>query len=202
MSLFESRKVKELLEVKKNWKDHYSTYSPNVHVDDYTYGTFSVMEWDNLTKLNIGKFCSIAEGVTFVLGGEHRSDFVSTYPFNALLNSFNYIKGHPHTKGDINIGNDVWIGRGATILSGVTVGDGAIIGANSVVTKNIEPYSIYAGNPAKFIRYRFEKEIIDKLENIKWWNCDEKIIAKIVPLLQSDDINNNIDKIIKIARKK
>jgi len=192
--MFESGKVNELLEVKKKWKEHYSTYSTNVHVDDYTYGVFSVMEWNNSTKLNIGKFCSIAEHVNFILGGEHRSDFVSTYPFNSLMPSFSNIKGHPHTKGNINIGNDVWIGYGTTILSGVTVGDGAIIGANSVVTKDVEPYAIYAGNPAKFIRYRFDKNIIKELLIIKWWNFDEKKLIRAIPLLQNNDIEKFIKK--------
>lgn len=120
--------------------------------------------------------------MTFLLGGEHRNDFVTTYPFNALLEDFNFIKGHPHTKGDINVGNDVWIGSNVKILSGVNIGDGAIIGANSLVTKDIPPYAIAGGNPAKIIKYRFDNETNDKLLKIQWWNFDENELINIIPL--------------------
>ena len=148
-------KVEQMLELKEKLRKSYENYSPNVKVGDYTYGLFDPKEFEDGTKLTIGKFCSIAENVTFIMGGEHRADFASTYPFNVLVKNFNYIKGHPRSKGDITVGNDVWIGFNSKILSGVTIGDGAIVGANSLVVKDIEPYAIYAGNPAKFIRYRF-----------------------------------------------
>ncbi len=137
--LFES-KIDELIKLKEKLHEKFKNTSKNVTIGDYTYGNFEIRVWDDKTKLNIGKFCSIANGVIFLLGGEHRSDFITTYPFNALLKNFKYIEGHPHTKGDINIGNDVWIGSEAKILSGITIGDGSIIGANSVVTKYVPPY--------------------------------------------------------------
>ncbi|MGV2442242.1 CatB-related O-acetyltransferase, partial [Bacillus atrophaeus] len=90
---------------------------------------------------------------------------------------------------DIVVGNDVWIGYQSCILSGVTIGNGAIIGAKSVVTKDVPPYSIVAGNPAKFIRYRFPQEIIDKLENLAWWDWDISVIKISIPLLLSDKID-------------
>lgn len=189
----EMNNLKEITTLKKRLQKTFEGYSENVFVDDYTYGNFKVFEWDNKTKLKIGKFCSIADGVTFLLGGEHRSDFVTTYPFNALLNSYNYIEGHPHTKGDITIGNDVWIGSNAKILSGVKINDGAIIGANSVVTKDIPAYAIVGGNPIKLIRYRFDRETIKKLLKIKWWDCNETELIKIIPTLQSNNINEFID---------
>lgn len=192
--LFKNKKYDELIELKNTLKETYVNYSSNISVGDYTYGAFNVLEWDNKTKLSIGKFCSIAQGVTFVLGGEHRSDFISTYPFNALLDSFNYIKGHPSTKGNINIGNDVWIGSDAKILSGVSIGDGAIIGANSLVACDVEPYAIYGGNPARLIRYRYDEKTISELLEIKWWNLSEKELVKYIPLIQSDDIKKFIKK--------
>ncbi len=145
--------------------------------------------WNDETKLKIGKFCSLGEDVVFILGGEHRADWITTYPFNALFSEGAHITGHPSSKGDIVVGNDVWIGYQSCILSGVTIGNGAIIGAKSVVTKDVPPYAIVAGNPAKFIRYRFPQEIIDKLENLAWWDWDISVIKRAIPLLLSDKID-------------
>ena len=94
-----------------------------------------------------------------------------------------HITGHPSSKGDIVVGNDVWIGYQSCILSGVTIGNGAIIGARSVITKDVPPYAIVAGNPAKFVRYRFPQETIDKLESLAWWDWDISVIKGAIPLL-------------------
>lgn len=165
-SMYEN--VNQLIELKNRLNKKFENMNGNLFVEDYTYGDFNVYSWDNNTKLKIGKFCSIAKGVKFLLGGEHRTDFITTYPFNALLENFNYIEGHPHTKGDIYVGNDVWIGSDAKILSGVKIHDGAVIGANSLVTKDVPAYAIVAGNPAKIIKYRFNDEVIEKLLVIRW----------------------------------
>lgn len=152
-----------------------------VTVGPYTYGLPNVLYWNYETKLTIGKYCSIAEGATFLLGGEHRSDWVTTYPFGAFTDKWpdaERFKEHAATKGDISVGNDVWIGHGATILSGVSIGDGAIVGAGSVVTKDVEAFSIVAGNPAKFIKYRFNNEIRERLTTLCWWNWPEEKISK------------------------
>lgn len=194
MEIETSRKLTELLQLKRRLHEKFERYSENVSVDDYTYGNFIVKEWDNKTKLKIGKFCSIAEGVTFLLGGEHRIDFTTTYPFNALLKSFNYIEGHPHTKGDIIVENDVWIGINAKILSNVKIGNGAVIGANALVTKDVPPYAIVAGNPSRIIKYRFDENTIEKLQKIKWWNFKEEELIKVIPLLQSKNIQDFINK--------
>lgn len=158
-------KIKELLKLKEDWAERNQKFGEDVSVGDYTYGDFKVLTWFRCekTKLTIGKFCSISSDVVFFLGGEHRSDFISTCPFNILLHSFEYIEGHPNTKRDIIVGNDVWICAGANILSGVKIGDGAIVGAESVVTKDVPPYAIVAGNPARIIRYRFDADIVNKL---------------------------------------
>ena len=160
----------------------------NVEIGDFTYGNPKVLSWGEGTKLEIGKFCSIADDVIILLGGEHRIDWITTYPFNVLLKSYDHIKGHPKSKGDVKIGNDVWIGTGSVILSGVTIGDGAVIGAYSLITRDVEPYSIVGGNPGKHIKYRFNKNIINKLLEIKWWDKELDEIAEMVPLLQSQNM--------------
>jgi len=165
----------------------------------YTYGRPNVL-WENTNaKLVVGNFCSIAENVTIYLGGNHRQDWVTTYPFGHInqnvFNNFNGY-GHPSTKGDVIVGNDVWIGKNVTIMSGTTIGDGAVIANNSHVVKNIEPYSLVGGNPAKLIKYRFTPEQIVQLSEIKWWNWDDAKINNFSPLL----CNPDIDEFIKSAK--
>lgn len=164
----------------------------------YTYGYPDIFFKNDDAKLEVGNFCSISGGTKVFLGGNHRKDWVTTYPFgNIHQNIFNTFdgKGHPATKGDVIIGNDVWIGVNSTIMSGVIIGDGAIIACNSHVVKNVEPYSIVGGNPAKLINYRFTPEQIKKLLEIKWWNWDDAKINKFAPLL----CNTNIDEFIQSA---
>jgi acetyltransferase-like isoleucine patch superfamily enzyme len=169
-------------------------------IGKYTYsdGNPKVFYQNNDAKLVVGKFCSIASSVTIYLGGNHRVDWVTTYPFGHInqdkFTDFNGV-GHPSTKGDVIIGNDVWIASDVTIMSGVTIGDGAVIANNSHVVKDVEPYSMVGGNPAKLIKYRFTKEQIEKLLEIKWWDWDDDKINKYTPLL----CNNNIDDFIKLA---
>ncbi len=160
------------------------------NIGEYTYGSPAVLygKEEMGGDLIIGKFCSIAEDVVILLGGNHRIDWVTTYPFNKLMEEFSFIEGHPTTKGDVIIGNDVWIGYQSLILSGVKISDGAVIAARSVVTKDVEPYTIVAGNPARLIRRRFSEEIIKRLLAIQWWNKDINIIKKYIPLMLSQDI--------------
>ena len=163
-----------------------------VTVGRHSYGFPNVYAWNTETKLIIGQFCSIAEGVTFLLGGEHRMDWVTTYPFSAMGNTWagaELFLGHPASKGDIVIGNDVWIGHGALILSGVRIGDGAVIGAGSVVNKNVEDYAIVAGNPAKFIRYRFDEGRRQELKELSWWDWSDAKISKHIQKLMSAPSN-------------
>ena len=173
----------------------------------YTYGLFNIHEWNrdikngkNDYKLTVGNFCSIAENANAYLGGNHRVDWVTTYPFGHInshvFNNFNG-KGHPASKGDIIIGNDVWIGANVTIMSGVTVGDGDVIACNSNIVKNVEHYSIVGGNPAKFIKYRFNEEQIKNLLEIKWWDWDDEKINNFTPLLCDDNIDKFIEEALK-----
>lgn len=163
-------------------------------VGKYTYGYPKTSFGEN-AQLIIGNFCSIAQGVLVFLGGNHRSDWVTTYPFghiNTGVFNVSNIIGHPTTKGNVIIGNDVWIGYNATIMSGVVIGDGAIIACNSHVVKNVQPYSVVGGNPAKFIKYRFTEEQIKRLLEIKWWFWEDDKIKRYVPLLCNDNIDNFI----------
>ena len=167
-------------------------------IGDFTYGHPIIIFENDDANLFIGKYCSIAEGVTIFLGGNHRQDWITTYPFNALpmyfLNS-NKILGHPSTNGNVKIGNDVWIGKSVTIMSGISVDNGAIIAANAVVTKNIGPYEIWGGNPAKFIKKRFSDEDIRKLLELKWWEKHDDWILINMSNLQSSEINKLYDNI-------
>lgn len=186
--------LEELRTLRINLKDSHRTACSNdfITIGDFTYGSPDIQFWDNKTHLTIGKFCSIATNVTIMLGGEHRTDWISTYPFNALIGEFSDIEGHPATKGDIVIGNDVWIAGGAKIMSGVTIGDGAVIGANALVTKDIPPYAVCGGIPAKVIKYRFSKKTIKKLLEIRWWDRSDEEIAGAVHFLQSSDTDGLI----------
>ncbi len=171
-------------------KDLLSNLGDLVEIGDFTYGKPEILHWGEPTKLKIGKFCSIADGVKIFLGGNHRSDWITTYPFSALTTEWPEAKdiiGHPASNGNVVIGNDVWIGNGAVILSGVKIGDGAIVGANAVIRKNVPPYSIFIGNPAIEIRKRFDKETIERLLNIKWWDWPiEKIRDNVASLCNTD----------------
>lgn len=159
---------------------------PNIIVGDYTYydDINGIESFENNVKyhfdfigdqLIIGKFCSIAAATTFIMnGGNHLTESVSSFPFAIFGEDWSQAmdgKSYP-TKGNTVVGNDVWIGYNATIMPGVTIGDGAIIAANATVVKDVAPYSIVGGNPAKVIKKRFSDEKISELLNMQWWNWD------------------------------
>ena len=172
--------------------------NPNIIVGDFTYIADSEFEshvtnfypWSR-DKLIIGKFCQIASGVEFMMNdANHQMNAVSTFPFYTL-EGWNMkapkAEDMPY-KGDTIIGNDVWIGQNAVILPGVHIGDGVIIGANSIVGRDVDPYTIVAGNPARVIRKRFDDELIALMEKIKWWDMDIDTINGLIPLLTSSDL--------------
>jgi len=128
------------------------------------------------------------------LGGEHRPDWATTYPFNVLLPGAEGYSGHPKTKGNVVIGHDVWIAAESVVLSGVTIGNGAVIGARAVVSRSVEPYSIVAGNPARFIRFRFDETTIAQLEAVKWWDWPDEILRNAIPDLLSGDLQTFLDR--------
>jgi acetyltransferase-like isoleucine patch superfamily enzyme len=163
-------------------------------IEDWSYCSegFKVLAWGEGATLQVGKFCSIADHVSIFLGGEHRTDWVTTYPFNVLVPEGEKFHGHPKTRGDVIIGHDVWIGSGAVIMSGVKIGNGAVIGARSVVAKDVPPYGIVAGNPGKFIRHRFSLEEIEAFQRIAWWDWDISRIKDAFPLLLSNKVREFI----------
>jgi lipopolysaccharide transport system ATP-binding protein len=160
----------------------------NYKIGEYSYGSPTILAWTNKYSVIIGKFCSINSNVTIIVDGNHRVDWISTYPFGNLIGEIPKNPGHPAGKGDILIGNDVWIGLNVIILPGVKIGDGAVVGAGSVVTRIVQDYEIVAGNPIKHIRYRFTTEEIDILKSIKWWDWPKDMIIKYADLLQSNKI--------------
>nr|WP_212757524.1 CatB-related O-acetyltransferase [Stenotrophomonas maltophilia] len=162
---------------------------PRISVGRYTYGSPQLKVWSEGERIEIGAFCSIADDVVIFGGGEHRLDWVTTYPLRIALNSPGAgHDGHPHTKGPTRIGNDVWIGHGAMIVSGVTVGDGACIGAGAVVSRDVPPYAVVAGNPAKVVRSRYDEQTIARLQAIAWWNWPIDRIRAFESLLCSGDV--------------
>lgn len=159
-----------------------------VTIDKFTYGYMNlwVREYGEGVPLSIGKFCSIADNVIIFLGGNHRVDWITTYPFGHVYTEYlgaENIAECSTTKGGVTIGNDVWIGSFVTIMSGVTIGDGAVIAAHSLVVKDIEPYSIVGGNPAKHIRYRFDQDCLTLLQKLHWWDLPIEHIKELAPEL-------------------
>ena len=176
--------------------------NPNIIVGDYTYYD----DFDDVSnfeknvkyhfdftgdKLIIGKFCMIASDVKFIMNGaNHLTDAITTYPFAIFGNGWeNAMEGKIYpNKGNVVVGNDVWIGYNATIMAGVNIGDGVIIGTNSVVTKDVEPYSIVGGNPAKLIKKRFSEVEINDLLLLKWWNWEIEKITRNIKNLTDNNI--------------
>jgi acetyltransferase-like isoleucine patch superfamily enzyme len=170
-------------------------------VGDHTYGSddLVIFKFNKVAKCNIGKYCSIADNIKIFLGGNHRYDWISTYPFG-LVNQkvFDVVPcpGNPYAPGDIIIGNDVWIGHSATIMSGVIIGDGAVIAANSHIVKDIEPYTVVGGNPAQFVKKRFDDNIIKLLLELKWWDLSDSDVKELIPILHSSPTATSIKNLI------
>ena len=183
--------------------------NPNIIVGDFTYIADSEFEshvthfYDFIgDKLIIGKFCQIGKGIEFVMNGaNHQMNAVSTFPFYTL-EGWDQVPPSQNDlplKGDTVVGNDVWIGQNVTILPGVHIGDGAIIGANSVVGSNIDPYTIVVGNPARPIRKRFDEELIDIMEKLKWWDKSIEEINSLIPLLTSSNLEKVKEELSKLV---
>ena len=146
-------------------------------------------------QLHIGKFCSIAAGVRFVLSGTaHRADWISAYPFRLFGGEWaGQPADYPLLTQHIEVGNDVSIGYEAVIMPGVKIGDGAIINTRAVVTKDIAPYSVVGGNPAHVLRMRFPEYIVERLLEIKWWNWSAEKITRSLPIICSGNIQRLLE---------
>ena len=173
---------------------------PNIEVGEYTY--FSGRDFERHVthhypfygdRLVIGKFCAIASGTKFIMGSaNHRLSSISTYPF-AVFGGVWEERLPPHLaqlpfKGDTVVGNDVWIGRESVIMPGVKIGDGAIVAAYSVVTRDVEPYTLVGGNPARPIKKRFSPELTGMLLKLRWWDFEPEQLAQFLPVLCDSDL--------------
>ncbi|TJV17705.1 MAG: CatB-related O-acetyltransferase [Mesorhizobium sp.] len=157
---------------------------PGVEIGRHTYGltkeSFFVPHRN--VPVRIGSFCSVGPGVLFICAAGHRLDTATTYPIQFVDGKIHNAPGTTG-KGPITVGHDVWIGARCIILAGVTIGNGAVIGAGSIITRDIAPYAIAVGNPARTIRYRFEPEVIDRLQSLKWWDWRDDLIGERVEFL-------------------
>lgn len=207
--LIEVSGLKELLklaQLRRKWKalnpdnDTYpeAVFDPDlVKVGVGTYGPIKLIVSGSQGKLRIGSWCSIARGVTFVMNNEHPMEHLSTFPFITLVFSERQLE--VRSKGGITVGDDVWIGCNALVLDGVTIGQGAVIAAGAIVTKDVPPYAIVAGIPAKVIKYRFGESTIEELVHFDWSSVSKDNAEEMRQLLYADYSNdqdlNRIDRI-------
>ncbi|WP_431311077.1 CatB-related O-acetyltransferase [Methylobacterium nigriterrae] len=169
----------------------------------YSYGRPKVRFPESGRSLTIGRYCSIADKVEILLGGDHRLDWASTYPFAAMRGLWRGAEApddYHASRGDVIIGNDVWLGSGCMILSGVTVGHGAVVAARAVVARDVPPYAVVAGNPARVVRHRFAPEMVAALVETAWWDLPHAEVSRLVPLLQSGRVGELIEAARAVAK--
>jgi len=161
---------------------------PKFTIGNHCYGVPNIKFEHQDATLKIGSYCSIAKNVQIFMGGIHRTDWVSTYPFHAFFKEAKHVKNAEVSNGDVLIGNDVWLCENVTILSGLTIGDGAVIANGAIVTKDVAPYEIVGGNPAKHIRWRFDEKTRIALLKTTWWHWSDEEVLSVVDLLCNKDI--------------
>ena len=168
--------------------------SKRISIGKYSYAHINVVSFNNQSKIRIGCFCSIAQNVTFILDADHPTSSVSTYPYT--VKCLGTESAEAISKGDIIIDDDVWIGYGATILSGVHIGQGAVVAAGAVVSKDVEPYAIVGGVPARIIRYRFSRPLINYLMTLNYKALEKDIIEEHIESLYQDISEMSLDNVI------
>ena len=176
----------------------------NIHLWHADRGTYfdrhvNIISWSDQYNVRVGKYNSIGRDCNFFLHANHRPDWITTSsqlwgPVTPEIATMHMEMGHPSCKGNITVGNDVWIGAKSTIMSGIKIGHGAIVAAGALVTKDVEPYSVVGGNPAKHLKYRFTEEQIKDLLDIAWWDWEENKIKEEAMILWSKDLNYFIEK--------
>lgn len=189
----------------KRIKDYNKKVNSLIAVGEGTYGSVHIIKhsWNLETKVQIGKYCSIADNIHIFLGGNHNMNLVTTFPFSADSNRNNLFgtKGlQPISKGDIEIGNDVWIGSHVSIMSGVKIGSGSVIAAFSHVVKNVLPYEVVGGNPAQHIKFRFSSEVVSSLLEIAWWDWTQDKILENVRLLSTEPTEDTLKTLYDIQK--
>jgi acetyltransferase-like isoleucine patch superfamily enzyme len=171
-------------------------HHPGYDIGEYSYGPLKILNQTD-AKITIGKYCSFADGIQIILGLDHQKDWVSTYPFPAIIEfgGIDDVTQGPISKGDVHIGNDVWICQSAIILSNTAIADGSIVGAGSVVTKKfVDPYSVICGNPATIVGHRFPLHQRTELVKIKWWDWPFEKVVENLPMICSKNIQAFIDR--------
>jgi acetyltransferase-like isoleucine patch superfamily enzyme len=204
--IFLYKVTREPIQIWQNIVSLQVKFDPAVSIGKHTYGlnfeTISLAPSLNKPSVTIGNYCSIAPGVVILANADHRTNLPSTFPFRTRVfarldgrKPVKYFDFDAVSKGDIVIGHDVWIGQNVTVLSGVSIGTGAVIGANSLVTKNIPPYSIAVGNPAKVLRARFSLNTIERLLKSEWWNLSDEQIIELEPFFYNPDIDEFLNQV-------
>ena len=184
----EQKKAEKLREKPARNLIRFKKTYPNYSIGINNYGLPQIKNSHKDSTLSIGSYCSIAPNVKIYMGGLHRTDWITNYPFPAFFAQAQHIKNYEQTKGYITIGSDVWLCANSVILSGVTIGHGAVIANSAIVTKDVPPYAIVGGNPAKLIRWRFDEVTREALVESAWWDWPEEEVLSIVELLCSDNI--------------
>ncbi|MGY2991553.1 MULTISPECIES: CatB-related O-acetyltransferase [Mesorhizobium] len=167
---------------------------PGVEIGRHTYGLVKNSFWGSHEKspIRIGSFCSVGPGVLFLGAAEHRVDTVTSYPLRIVDGKIRN-GAEAFSKGPTTVGHDVWFGARCIILGGVTIGNGAVLGAGSIISRDIPPYAVAVGNPARVIRYRFTPDIIERLQSSQWWNWSDDLIRERLAILTAMDAEHFLD---------